>query len=49
MKQNDASVCYERIIVNHSSINSQREGTQQKVCELRCNTLNESRTMYKHL
>ena len=40
MKQNDASACYDRIIANQLSINSQREGTPKKVFKVRVNTLN---------
>ena len=40
IKQNDASACYDRIIANHSSLNSLRERTPKKVCQLRVNTLN---------
>ena len=29
IQQNNISVCYDRIIANHASINSRREGTQQ--------------------
>jgi len=43
IKQNDASACYDRIIANHSSLNSRREGTPKKVCQLRVNTLNTSK------
>ena len=43
IKQNDASACYDRIIANHSSLNSRREGTPKKVCQLRVNTLNSSK------
>ena len=43
IKQNDAAACYDRIIANHSSLNSRREGTPKKVCQLRVNTLNSSK------
>ena len=43
IKQNDASVCYDSIIPNHSSLNIRREGTPKKVCQLRVNTLNFSK------
>ena len=29
IQQNDASACYDRIIANHASINSRREGTPE--------------------
>ena len=39
IQQNDTSVCYDRIIANHASINSLREGTPKRVYKLRANTL----------
>ena len=42
IQQNDASACYDRIIANHASINSRREGTPKRVCKLRANTLHST-------
>ena len=42
IQQNDASACYDRIITNHASINSRREGTPKRVCKLRVNTLHST-------
>ena len=39
IQQNDVSACYDRIIANHASLNSRREGTPKNVCKLRANTL----------
>ena len=39
IQQNDASVCYDRIIASHASLNGRREGTPKNVCILRTNTL----------
>ena len=41
MKQNDASACYDRIIANQLSINSQREETPRNACTLRCKVLQQ--------
>ena len=43
IQQNDASACYDRIIANHASINSRREGTPKRVCKLRANTLHSTK------
>ena len=43
VKQNDTSAYYNRIIANHSSNNSRREGTLKKVCQLRVNILTSSK------
>ena len=42
IQQNGASACYDRIIANHASINSRREGTPKRVCKLRANTLHST-------
>ena len=43
IKQNDASVCYDRIIANHSSLKSRREVTPKRVFQLRVSTLDSSK------
>ena len=42
IQQNDSSACYDRIIANHASIISRREGTPKRVCKLRANTLHST-------
>ena len=43
IQQNDTSACYDRMIANHASINSRREGTPKRVCKLRVNTLHSTK------
>ena len=39
---NNVSACYDRIIANDLSFNTQREGKLKKKCKLRVNILNKS-------
>ena len=41
-QHNDTSAYYDRIIANHASTKSRREGTPKKVCKPRANTLHST-------
>ena len=42
IQQNDTSAYYDRIIVNHASINNRSKGTPKRVCKLRDNTIHST-------